>query len=516
MWVVQSRSGSREGGESRRGGALVLILIVVLTIGGLSAGLLQLSGAVTSRQASTVNTKLAFYMAEAGLAEAYGGLVIGKTGNVGSPEQPASFGDGLFWVTATDNADGTVTLESTGMVANGRAVLAMVVEPQGSSAAILGIFSDRELDLQPGVRLDGWDSSEGPYERGTRARTAGSPTATPATSTALGRVGSNGRIQVSGTPERPTVIVGDVTPGPGRQLVTTEDVTITGSEQPALAAVALPPVELPLLPQLPGIEHSAGVPRVIFPVETGIGFLRVLSDSEVIVQGPSVLVLGQLQVQDSGVLTLDASAGSIHLYVTDELELTPESFVNVIGEDPSRVVLQVEGLTAEPVQLGATARFHGIIYAPEAEVRVSESFELFGALVAGGLQLRGASQLHFDRYIDELASELALPRLISWRIVALGTPREAFASMDPFRFLGVDESSCENPAKSHGDVFLKLDYRDRFGVGRSYAGPENAFDWMNVQSIDSIERDGMRIKLNGRGVQDPGSGGGGMFTSSRP
>ena len=99
--------------EGRRGNVLGVVLVVVLTIATASAGLLQLSAATARRQSAAMHRTLAFYLAEAGLAEAYAGLTIGKTGNVGSEGRPAVFGDGLFWVAATDNGDDTVTLDCT-------------------------------------------------------------------------------------------------------------------------------------------------------------------------------------------------------------------------------------------------------------------------------------------------------------------------------------------------------------------------------------------------------------------
>ncbi len=143
---------------------LALALVFVFTLTALAAATLQLSRATTLRQATSTNHKLAFYMAESGLAEAYVGLMIGKTGKVGSEHEPAVLGDGLFWVEAREDLEeGTVTLDCTAMVGNGRAILSMVVERGEPSVAGLGMFSDAILDVQPGSLVDGFDSSDGPY-----------------------------------------------------------------------------------------------------------------------------------------------------------------------------------------------------------------------------------------------------------------------------------------------------------------------------------------------------------------
>ena len=101
---THSQQGSK-GTHAQRGGAMVLALIAVMAAAMLAAGFLQLSSAITRRQSAAVSTRQAFYLAEAGLAEAYMGLSVARTGNVGTEELPVSFGGGLFWVEATPVGD---------------------------------------------------------------------------------------------------------------------------------------------------------------------------------------------------------------------------------------------------------------------------------------------------------------------------------------------------------------------------------------------------------------------------
>ena len=93
-------ASSTRGRAGRRGGALALSLMVVFVISILAASFLRLSSGATRRQAQSVDRKRAFYLAEAGLAEAFSGITFGRSGRVGSTERPAVFGEGLFWVEA--------------------------------------------------------------------------------------------------------------------------------------------------------------------------------------------------------------------------------------------------------------------------------------------------------------------------------------------------------------------------------------------------------------------------------
>lgn len=106
--------------RARRGSALVAALFVVLMVGTLSMAYLQMSVSKNKEQQTAADAKRAFYVAEAGLAEAYSGLVIGKSGNVGSDVVPARFGNGVFWVVAESVGTNKTVLTSTGLCGTGR------------------------------------------------------------------------------------------------------------------------------------------------------------------------------------------------------------------------------------------------------------------------------------------------------------------------------------------------------------------------------------------------------------
>jgi hypothetical protein len=466
---------------------LALALIVVFFIAAMSAGLLQLSSATTRRQTAATNRKLAFYMAEAGLAEGYLGLMVGKTGRVGSRAAPAVYGGGLFWVEATEDAqDDTVTLRSTGMVGNARAVLSAVLEKEEPMVASLGVFADTSVDLPPGSLVDGYDSRLGGYAPpavATKSMSGSNPTR-------LGRLASNALVRVRGTVALPTVVDGDLVPGPSNQVALVGNVQVTGSTEPSTASTTLPEIDLPQLSLTPGVVHESGVPLVVLPGETGMEFLTVKKGSQAVFQGPATIVLGSLLLEPGGDLTLDNAAGMVNVYVSDALELHKGSTLSTTSQDPSQAMLQVPAATNAPVRLGARADFYGIVLAPESDVVVNTDFELFGALIGRDLRFVGPARLHFDRALEHLSVESGLPRLLSWRIVEVVTPRDMGNTLDPFAYLGVDGSDLAGPAAAHEDQPITVDYIDREGALRTYAGMESAFDWSEVQSVTEIHRDG--------------------------
>lgn len=463
------------GAAGRRGSALVLSLVAVGTVVVLAASFTQFASAVGNRQTHSLHKKRAFYLAEAGLAESFAGFSCGRSGKVGSEEEPAKFGDGLFWVEATELVPGIVKLESTGMTGTGRAVLSLVARRGTIDVASLGVFSDGPITLGAGSVVDAYDSSAGTYS--SQSDRSGAS------------IASNEGITVSGTLLMPTTIDGDVTPGPEASLTTSGNVTVTGSQAPAFEHLALPEVEVPELSLAAAKDQSSPYPLVIPPGRAGLEGLTIRSGSEAIIQGPAVVVLGSLLLESTAQLQFDTSGGPIELYVTDSLVASARSILSTPGADPSKVLIQIPGATAAAVQLRAQGSFHGVVYAPQAEVVLGAAMVFHGSLVADALTLNGAAKLHFDRHLAETAKEEELPTVLSWRLMELGSLTGGLAA-DPFDALGLDAALLPKPVAALEDQLLLIHYYDAASVYHKYSGPESAFDWNVVKTVIEATRDG--------------------------
>jgi hypothetical protein len=332
--------------------------------------------------------------------------------------------------------------------------------------------------------MDGYDSSLGTY---AEQAAAGGLTAT--------QLGSNDSIALRGTEVAPVVVHGNATPGVDHTVLQEGNVHVAGSTEPALELAELPPVVVPQVESEPGRRHSGPVPLVIAPGTSGLEFLQVASSSQVVVEGPCMLVVGTLQLAPGSELVFDTREGAVGLFVTGRLEWPAGSVVSTPGCDPTLVSVQVAGTPSTPVQLHATSQFHGAIYAPEADVALSSPFELYGSLAGERLDLSGPVRLHFDRRLLDLAQELTLPTLLSWRIVELGNVTGA-VNVDPFLELGLDPSDLPRPADAHGDQVLEVGYLDENGDYQTYVGPESDFDWGPVGSVVSLLRDGVAVVVN--------------------
>ena len=485
--------GTTESGHagipsSQRGGALAITLVSVIGVAAVSAGFLQLSSAITKRQVTSIDNKRAFYLAEAGLAEAYHGLVVGKSGQVGFDEWPATFGDGVFWVNIEDVSETAVRLVSSAMCDSGRATLSMIVESQEVSVTSLGIFSDLDVTIEPSSLIDSYNSTVASYsdhvannlDRGNA------------------RFGSDGDITLNGQVQGETTflgsdteILGDAVPGVAGTLTMASGVTVTGSTAPRSADVALPQVQVPPLVPLPAVTSSGPVPMLIPPTMIAYDSIHIGSGGTLDIRGPATVVIGSLEADPESQIIFDTSGGKIDLYITRKLWV-PESSITNTSDDPSTLNVMVSAYDpetgGEAVHMGRTS-FYGTIYAPNGTIRFDANFALYGAAVARQLLLNENVGLHYDENLASNVSQASMPKLVSWRVMSI-PKASSHVRLSPFHLTGIGPERLPTPWRAHDltDVNLEVTYVDLGGSTLSFSGSEDLFDWTQVQSVVSKTR----------------------------
>jgi hypothetical protein len=151
-----------------------VLAVTLVAVTAVAAGaILALSSATSGRQSAAVDNKRSFYLAEAGLSEAYAGLGAGFTGHLGTSDEPAAIGDGLVWVEAQLLDEQHLRLRSSALCGKGQAALEMVVE---RVELPVGFFSDEAVDVDAPFLLDGYDSGEGSYADQATLGTGGTST----------------------------------------------------------------------------------------------------------------------------------------------------------------------------------------------------------------------------------------------------------------------------------------------------------------------------------------------------
>ena len=463
--------------NARRGGVLALSLVAVGVVTILSVGFLRLSAHVTRRQVGAVDGKLAFYLSEAGLSEAYSGIMVGHTGNIGSMADPAILGEGLFWVEATALDTEHLQLRSTGMAKGGTATLGLVIRKGRTNLGALGMFSEQDLSLEGGTLVDGYNSEDGDYA----TQLAADPG-----SVQKGRITSDGSVTIDAT-AGPTAMHGDAFAGGAGTVNLINSPTVTGVSEVRPVDVVLDPVEVPDITLGTGLTHGAGPPMVVPSGKYGARFLQLGVDADMVLQGPMLLVVDGMTLAAGSELTLDTTGGPIVMYVSNLADVEPGAAMTNTSGDPTRARLNIAGPATATLE--GDGPFHGLLYAPETTLLLGSDFELFGAAVAQDLDVAPGAQLHYDRKLSEAGARDALPSVVSWRIISMPVEHSALRR-NPFDTLGLDPALLRAPIDAHEDQNIDVAYRDAGNAPRTYSGLESAFDWGAVRSVDSLVRTG--------------------------
>lgn len=472
MIVCSRRRGSR------RGGVLIATLVLVMTIAAVAACLFQIDSMRARRQLASVDNKRAFNIAEAGLAEGFYGLTIGKTGAVGTQESPAGFGGGLFWVEATDMGDDVVGLESTGMYGSGRVSLSLVAKRSPESIASLGVFGGDEVVVGALASIEAYDSSGADVPVGTL------------------RVQSNGDITVGAN----SIIDGDAAPGPTGTVLLALGAQVTGSTAPNECAIELPEIDVPDHPLFGNVTQLLGQ-RVLPSGEQAYGSISVNPAAKVVIQGPASVVVGTLSVSGLGTLSFDTSAGPVTLYVTNWLNLKNGSRLTFSSTNPADVSVLVTATgtfdrdgngTPDPAACFlCRPPFYGTLYVPLAALNLPANFQLYGTISAQSLTFGTAARVHYDNALDvQTTADPGGVERLSWRVIDIPVEIAQTLSPDPFDVLGVSQAALPSPADAHADAayVINVQYKDLAGNLQTYSGPESGFDWSLVKSVTKIVR----------------------------
>ncbi len=508
MVIDGTRAAAR---VDRRGAVLFQALIALFAVGALSMGMCQLAAVVARRLGCSLDEKKAFYLAEAGLAEAYVGLAQGKTGVVGSPEMPASFGEGLFWVTAEAASDEYMNLVSTGMCGSGRVRLTAQVTRPAFNYASLGFFSSKQLVIREGSVVDGYDSGIllaglldllhidlgailgglGGLLGGGGLGGLGQPILDLGTildpKAPKGRLTSNEDIVVMGGSRGVTTrIDGSVEPGIAKRVITSGHVTLNGRTDSLDEVIAPPVVEFPDIVATLRITQSSAVPFVIPSGDHGYAGLTIAPAREVVLIGPATVVVGDLQIGQGARLRFDTRGGPVTLYISGGLALGSKADISSTNDDPTSVRILVGsppgGAPAAPlVSFGTESSALGYLYAPRSQVTLGDGVAFTGAITALNLVLGKKLHLLSDASLADERNRM--PRLVSWEVRETGAA-VAPTQQDPFDLLGLIQALLPLPKDAHLDVWLEIGYWPGPGLARvQWSGTYRTFDWDQVYEL---------------------------------
>ncbi len=441
--------------RDRQGVVLViaLLLITVLSLLGIAANQNTITDTViTSNYISSLQS---FYLAEAGieLAKSYvkHDLVndnknwanatfkfpyhtSGQSMTVGACDTTSAYCpindgesgviNGIPSATTTKTiagATGTITIalrnigssilgiRSTGAIGSSATSTVEVLLKQ-KPAMQYGVFGDKSVDMKANGKVYSYDS---------RATPNPDPANYPTDSTHNADIGSNESVVLhSGTYVDGNVGLGEAEGGENATY-TEGGATVTGS-----------PVDVARVSPDPLGAVGGALAAVFTSVSSSNdnGYASpVIMDNKIDATNEVTLTgkagganyyLTSLTLGNGGVLTVDATAGPVNIYLTGSLEAKNGSSINVNGLPTSFTIYcnKVDTSGSNSIVFKNSSTFKGVVYAPYAGIEMKNSADAFGLLWGKRVDIKNSGNFFFDAALKDkfLSSDYDV---IAWRQV---------------------------------------------------------------------------------------------------
>ncbi len=319
-------------------------------------------------------------------------------GNIGTKENPQSFGGGTFYTTTLANQGVNKNIWIITAVCdyecyNGNLVATMkpVTPPlPGTSHGLYG--GDKGTELNSNSTVDSYDSSQNNYSGNARQN---------------GDVASNSNILVAANSR----IYGDAQAAPGFTTIRAANTTITGTTANLSEPLVFKPVKLPTSITAPNIEYSvSGNNNVIPSGDHKYTSFSMRSNSEVTVKSPARLyITGDFICRSNTLFKIDnTNAGGVTIYLTGQFTMSSNTQIVHINNprgwaEPGN--FRVESTYETPnfsreadsaIILCSNTTFYGSAYAPDGTVLLNSNTDFLGAFAGRRVEIDSNARVHYD------------------------------------------------------------------------------------------------------------------------
>ena len=181
-------------------------------------------------------------------------------------------------------------------------------------------------------------------------------------------------------------------------------------------------------------EESIGAADTTTVME--LDSLVVKAGATLTIEGDVMLLLPEedaktLQVIQGGAIEL-ASDARLSIYVAGDVEVSGAGIFNQLA--PER--FQIWGTASENQKIDFlnNGQFSGVIYAPNADFRVTGHSDIYGSVVANSIELTGSGSFHYDESLKHLASDFGGegPTTVDFVEELVGAERNAYLTVLDF------------------------------------------------------------------------------------
>ena len=106
----------------------------------------------------------------------------------------------------------------------------------------------------------------------------------------------------------------------------------------------------------------------------------------------------KIELKSGAAMTIDTSAGPVNIHLSGELN-GKNGTITHAGGDPKKFAIFSD--SAAPVSLSTAIAFYGVIYAPYASLEINNHEALYGAVLAGAVEVKNAGNFYFDRALKD-------------------------------------------------------------------------------------------------------------------
>lgn len=463
--------------SQRRGSAIITVLILGAVTGVIAAGFIARAANESKLATRGFFQAAALNLAEAGIEEALFAINTKSCtaahgwslASGSSTDYVKTIASGLTFAQASgairirvDNAaSATPTITSAGLVSipNQPAIVKQLRAASVGPARLWsnGIVAKGNVIFTGSADIDSYDSSLGDWNassnRGDKATVATNATVQlsgsaliygyVATGGSWPSVGGSGRIYGATSPSNPLVDTTRVRTDFNTNLA---DATAPTDPAYSLGAYSIGgsgSVALPRSGDTPGANG-----RYLYTCTA----LNISGSGYLTINGPvDIIVTGDVTIGGSGYLAIGGAGAtnpSLNLYSPGTIAIGGSGMVNNTAT-PSKATIwgtRPSGGAKQSIAVTGSGAFKGTIYGPNADVALSGSGDVFGAVVGNTVTLSGSSTVHYDVQLSQHVTAAgpnpstgsAYLRLSSWtELSQAATSGSAFARDSRAPFTGL-------------------------------------------------------------------------------
>jgi len=106
----------------------------------------------------------------------------------------------------------------------------------------------------------------------------------------------------------------------------------------------------------------------------------------------------KIELKNGAAMSIDTSAGPVHVYLSGELN-GKNGVITHTGGDPKKFAIFSD--REDPISLSHASEFYGVIYAPYANLEIYNNATIYGAILAGTVDIKNSGNIYFDRALKE-------------------------------------------------------------------------------------------------------------------